>query len=43
MTLQAPRQTLQTWAEKKGASGLITYRQQKNRLSIDELPAWEES
>lgn len=26
------------WAEKKGADGLVTYRQEKNRVSIDGLP-----
>jgi hypothetical protein len=26
------------WAEKKGADGLVAYRQEKNRVSIDGLP-----
>lgn len=34
-----PRDTLDQWAEAKGAVGLTDYRAQKNRTSIDGLPA----
>lgn len=33
------RDALVTWAEKKGEAGLRQYRAEKNRLSIDGLPA----
>jgi hypothetical protein len=38
MELIAVRPTLIEWAEKKGTDGLVAYRQQKNRASIDGLP-----
>jgi hypothetical protein len=34
-----PRSSLTRWAESKGAEGVHTYQQQKNRRSIDNLPA----
>jgi hypothetical protein len=37
--LQQQRSELVTWAAKKGEAGLETYRQQKNRISIDGLPS----
>jgi hypothetical protein len=40
MAYQRDRNLLAPWAEKKGAAALEAYRQQKNRLSIDGLPAW---
>jgi hypothetical protein len=33
------RDQLDRWAQKKGADGLVSYRRQKNRTSIDGLPA----
>lgn len=36
----APRDTLDRWAEKKGEDGLVEYRDQKNRASIDGLPGY---
>ena len=33
------RDVLDKWAEKKGADGLVAYREKKNRQSIDGLPA----
>ena len=32
------RDTLARWAEKKGVQGLVDYRREKNRVSIDGLP-----
>ncbi|MBP3955527.1 pyridoxamine 5'-phosphate oxidase family protein [Gemmata sp. G18] len=32
------REQLTAWADKKGAEGLVRYREQKNRTSIDGLP-----
>ncbi|MFH7244783.1 MAG: pyridoxamine 5'-phosphate oxidase family protein [Spirulina sp.] len=40
MAHQGDRDLLEPWAEKKGATALEAYRQQKNRFSIDGLPAW---
>lgn len=37
------RDTLDRWAQKKGPEGLCTYRQCKNRKSIDGLPGYRES
>jgi hypothetical protein len=37
--LQGQRTELVTWAAQKGEAGLETYRQQKNRTSIDGLPS----
>jgi hypothetical protein len=34
------RDTLDRWAEKQSAQGLLEYREQKNRRSIDGLPAF---
>jgi hypothetical protein len=42
MQFQDEREALRTWAEGKGQAGLVAYRRQKNRLSIDGLPAWRE-
>ncbi|MGF1568979.1 MAG: pyridoxamine 5'-phosphate oxidase family protein [Nodosilinea sp.] len=39
MDFRAPREVLDTWAKNKGTAGLVAYRRQKNRLSIDGLPA----
>lgn len=36
---QGPREVLDAWAAKKGAEGLAEYRAEKNRRSIDGLPA----
>lgn len=33
------RDVLLRWAEQKGEAGLVTYREQKNRTSIDGLPS----
>ena len=33
-----PRDTLNRWCEKKGPDGLVEYREQNNRQSIDGLP-----
>ncbi len=38
MSLVTDRATLTEWATKKGEAGLATYRAQKNRLSVDNLP-----
>lgn len=38
MTLDAPRDDLVRWAEKKGPDGLARYRAEKNATSIDGLP-----
>ena len=38
MKYEGERSQLHLWAEKKGPEGLKTYRQQKNRHSIDGLP-----
>ena len=38
MKYEGERSQLHLWAEKKGPEGLKTYRQQKNRQSIDGLP-----
>lgn len=35
------RVLLPEWSGKKGDEGLEAYRQEKNRLSLDGLPAWE--
>jgi hypothetical protein len=35
------RDSLDRWTEKKGAHGLIAYRAQKNRQSIDGLPGYK--
>lgn len=39
MTFVGHRENLDHWAETKGPDGLIAYRAEKNRLSIDGLPA----
>lgn len=39
MGLVGPRERLNQWAEKKGAEGLVSYRKEKNRRSIDGLSA----
>lgn len=39
MALEGQRDILDTWSEKKGAEGLVAYRQRKNARSIDGLPA----
>lgn len=36
----AQREALDLWTQKRGAAGLVTYRQQKNARSIDGLPAF---
>lgn len=36
------RETLLTWAERKGNAGLEAYRTKKNRRSIDDLPGLDE-
>lgn len=36
------REQLDKWAHKKGPEGLVTYRGQKNRASLEGLPALEE-
>jgi len=36
----APRDVLDRWTESKGAEGLVAYRAQKNRESIDGLPGY---
>ena len=36
------RDVLDKWAEKKGPEELVAYRQKKNRLSIDGLPALQD-
>lgn len=36
------RDTLDRWAQKKGTAGLEAYREEKNRRSIDGLPALED-
>jgi hypothetical protein len=38
MALVRERPTLVAWSEKQGEAGLRTYRQDKNRVSIDGLP-----
>ena len=38
---QGPRDILDKWTDRKGAEGLATYRQNKNRRSIDGLPAFD--
>jgi hypothetical protein len=35
------REALDLWTQKRGAEGLVTYRRQKNTVSIDGLPAFE--
>jgi hypothetical protein len=35
------REALDMWTEKRGASGLVAYRREKNARSIDGLPAFE--
>jgi hypothetical protein len=37
----ADRDVLDRWAEKKGAAGLEAYRAEKNRRSVDGLPAFD--
>jgi hypothetical protein len=39
MSFEGERDALVRWAEAKGDEGLRAYREQKNRLSIDGLPA----
>jgi hypothetical protein len=39
MDLVAPRGMLDDWSERKGEDALVTYRAEKNRASIDGLPA----
>lgn len=39
---EGERTQLQAWAQKRGAEGLKTYRQEKNRKSIDGLPGISE-
>lgn len=39
-TYTADREVLDRWAEKKGAAGLASYRAEKNRRSVDGLPAF---
>jgi Pyridoxamine 5'-phosphate oxidase len=39
LSLEAQRTTLPLWCQKRGAEGLKIYRQEKNRRSIDGLPA----
>lgn len=39
LELVGPRDTLLRWAERKGDDGLVTYRETKNRRSIDGLIA----
>ncbi len=43
MEFVGERDALERWAEKKGAAALPTYRQEKNRTSIDGLMALEEN
>jgi len=38
MDYRGERDTLARWAEKKGATGLLDYWREKNRVSIDGLP-----
>lgn len=38
MTLEAPRDELVTWAEKKGPDGIARYWREKNATSLDGLP-----
>jgi len=38
----APRDALDRWTESKGADGLVAYRAQKNRESIDGLPGYKD-
>lgn len=40
---EGERSQLLSWAKRKGPEGLSTYRQEKNRQSIDGLPGLEES
>jgi hypothetical protein len=39
MDLVAPRPKLDEWSERKGDDALVAYRAEKNRTSIDGLPA----
>lgn len=39
MTYSGQRDTLDAWSRKKGEAGLVDYRREKNRHSIDGLPA----
>ena len=39
MELIGQRESLLDWAQKKGEAGLLAYREQHNRVSIDGLPA----
>lgn len=43
MDFREPRDTLTTWAVNKGPDRLNAYQQEKNTVSIDGLPALEES
>ena len=38
MTYEADRTQLREWAERRGAEGVVAYRRQKNKVSIDGLP-----
>lgn len=40
MDLVEDRDVLQKWSEKRGEEGLEAYRQERNRVSLDGLPAW---
>jgi Pyridoxamine 5'-phosphate oxidase len=42
MTFEAHRENLDHWAETKGPEGLLAYRAEKNRSSIDGLPGLEQ-
>lgn len=37
---EGERDELVEWAERKGVDGLVSYREQKNAVSIDGLPGW---
>ncbi|QYG92361.1 pyridoxamine 5'-phosphate oxidase family protein [Iamia sp. SCSIO 61187] len=41
MELVGPRTRLDEWAAKRGDDGLVAYRAEKNRTSIDGLPAFD--
>lgn len=42
MKMEAEREQYPAWARKKGPEGLVTYKKEKNRKSIDGLPALSE-
>lgn len=42
MKMEAEREQHFAWARKKGPEGLVTYKKEKNRTSIDGLPALSE-